>query len=97
MHKTFKIGDVVEITYVNEDDKILGRYVGEQCIFQGFDLDDVDTCLVRFENFGEYFIKVEQIKFIKSATIETIFEAFDELKGNEELVNRIKDFIETKE
>ena len=46
----YRIGDIVYLTAVTEEDKLHGRYEGERGIFQGYDEVDADdkTAFVRF-------------------------------------------------
>ena len=92
--KDYKIGDIVQLADVGVDDTLRGRYIGEEGIFQGQYEDDEEACYVFFKGFGEYVTYYEQIELVKPATIETIFEAFNKLIGNEALVERVKDFTE---
>lgn len=93
----FKIGDIVYLTAVTEEDKLHGRYEGERGIFQGYD-NDVDknskTALVRFGDWGGYLVYEKHLmKLADTASIETIFKAFN-MENEEELIERLKEFME---
>lgn len=93
----YKIGDIVYLTAVTEEDKLHGRYEGERGIFQGYD-DDVNengkTALVRFGDWGGYLVYEKHLmKLADTASVETIFKAFN-LEDEEDLIARIKEFIE---
>lgn len=92
----YKIGDIVYLTAVTEEDKLHGRYEGERGIFQGYDEVDADdkTALVRFGDWGGYLVYEKHLmKLADTASVETIFEAFN-MENEEDLIARIKEFIE---
>ena len=98
MENDFKIGDVVKVMQVDDNDKILGRYVGEEGIYMGQDADYTHYSLVLFDTrYGSpYIMGPDCIELSKPRTLETILKAFN--VNNEGLTNILEEYIkETKE
>lgn len=93
----FKIGDIVYLTTITEEDKSHGRYEGEMGIFQGYN-DEADengrVALVRFGDWGGYLVYEKHLmKLADTASVESIFKAFN-LEDEEDLIARLKEFME---
>ena len=89
----YRIGDIVYLTAVTEEDKLHGRYEGERGIVQGYANDDEKVVFVRFGDWGGYLVYEKQLmKLADTASIDTIFEAFN-MEQEDELIERLKEFI----
>lgn len=98
MENNFKIGDVVRIVQVDDNDKILGRYVGEEGIYMGQDTDYAHYSLVLFDTrYGSpYIMGPDSIELSKPRTLETILKAFN--VNNKDLTDILEEYMkETKE
>ena len=100
----YNIGDVVRLTSVTEDDKLMGRYVGEEGIYQGTWIpEDVDLAslmgedenygLVKFNDRDNYVVNKNQLVGVKGATIETILSAYN-VEYNEALINTLDEYTD---
>lgn len=99
----YNIGDVVRLTSVTEDDKLMGRYVGEEGIYQGTWVPEEDLALlmgedknyglVKFNDRDKYVVNKNQLVTIKGATIETILSAYN-VEYNEALINTLDEYTE---
>lgn len=100
----YNIGDVVRLTSVTEDDKLMGRYVGEEGIYQGpwapeeEDLallmgEDENYGLVKFNDRDNYVVSNNQLVNVRGATIETILSAYN-VEYNEALINTLDEYNE---
>lgn len=91
----FNVGDVVEFVELNEYDIRLGRHLGERAIVQPIDsdCDAPEGCLMVYvENYvGGYFVSPEQVKKVESATLDTLFEAFN--VEDPELLEAVKNYV----
>lgn len=85
-------GTYVTLRRVNEQDKLLGRFVGEIGVFQCIDPEDPKVAIVKFRDFGGYRVYRNDLSFFKTATIESILDAFN-LENNTELVSRLKKYV----
>ena len=100
----YNIGDVVRLTSVTEDDKLMGRYVGEEGIYQGTWIPEEEDLallmgenenygLVRFGDRNRYVVNKNQLVGVKGATIETILSAYN-VEYNEALINALDEYTE---
>lgn len=85
-------GIYVTLRRVSEQDELLGRFVGEIGVFQCIDPEDPKVALVKFKDFSGYRVYRNDLDFFKTATIESILDAFN-LEDEEEVVARLKKFI----
>lgn len=98
----YNIGDVVRLTSVTEDDKLMGRYVGEEGIYQGTwipeeeDLlllmgENENYALIKFNGHNNYVVNKNQLDGVRGANIETILSAYN-LEDNKELINTLDEY-----
>lgn len=100
----YNIGDVVRLTSVTEDDKLMGRYIGEEGIYKGtwvpeeVDLallmgEDENYALIKFNGHDNYVVNKNQLNGVKGANIETILSAYN-MEGNKELINTLEEYTD---
>lgn len=88
-----KIGDYVSLTYVDEQDIIHRRYVGEVGVFQGN--SDDDYAKVRFPDWSEYLVNESSLNLCRTATAESILYAYC-CENDLDLLNRLNEFMNEK-
>ena len=93
---TYRVGDFVALKQVSEEDKLLGRYVGEVGIFQAiYDYgisNTEDSAEIRFGNNDRYVVYLKDLKFVAPATVESIFCAHG-MEKEKELLKDIMTYI----
>ena len=100
----YNIGDVVRLTSVTEDDKLMGRYVGEEGIYKGTwipeeeDLsllmgENENYAIIKFRGHDTYAVNKNQLDRVRGATIETILSVYN-LEGNKELINALEEYTD---
>jgi hypothetical protein len=98
----YNIGDVVRLTSVTEDDKLMGRYVGEEGIYQGTwipeeeDLsllmgENENYVIIKFNGHDNYVVNKNQLDGVRGANIETILAAYN-LEDNKELLDTLDEY-----
>jgi len=98
----YNIGDVVRLTSVTEDDKLMGRYVGEEGIYQGTwvpeeaDLsllmgENENYAIIKFNGRDNYVVNKDQLDAVRGANIETILSAYN-VEDNKELINALEEY-----
>lgn len=98
----YNIGDVVRLTSVTEDDKLMGRYVGEEGIYQGTwvpeeaDLpllmgENENYAIIKFRGHDNYVVNKNQLDGVSGANIETILAAYN-LEDNKELLDTLNEY-----
>lgn len=94
----FRIGDVVRLTALTEEDKLLGRQVGDLGVYLGPDEDYDDCSAVHFykASFSPYCVATKDLVLERSRNIESILYAFNIDENTEpELINTLKDYMST--
>ena len=98
----YNIGDVVRLTSVTEDDKLMGRYVGEEGIYQGTWVPEAEElsllmgenenyAIIKFNGRDNYVVNKNQLDAVRGANIETILSAYN-LEDNKELLDTLEDY-----
>lgn len=93
----YNVGDVVRLTSVTASDEVLGRYVGEEGIYQGEyeSVAEIEKCAyVRFNDTTDSYIVYEKdLEPVNGAVVETIFEAFNR-ENDIALIKEINAYID---
>ena len=93
----FNVGDTVRLKRVTDEDKELGRYVGEIGIFQklyNYGIpNEEDSAEIRFENCGEYIVYLKDLELVDLADVNSIFYAYG-MEEETELIEAVKDYID---
>lgn len=94
----FKPGDVLRLTNVSEQDIVHKRYIGEECIFQGYYKSD-ETVLenkalieVRFPDWSLYIVNEKDVELVKSATLDTFIYSYC-MEDEKDFIKDLKNFI----
>lgn len=92
--RNYTIGDVVRLTSVTEDDKLTGRYVGEEGIYQGTWLPEKENyAIIKFDGQDNYVVNKNQLSIVRGANVETILAAYN-VEGNKELINALEEYTD---
>lgn len=91
---TLKIGDIVELIDLTNEDKKHGKKIGTKAIYQGKlcrpDIDGVDWSIILIDGWGDYMVPTDNIRFIKAADIRSICKAFN-IDEDEDFLKRLEE------
>lgn len=94
----FRVGDVVRLTALTEEDKRLGRQVGDLGVYLGPDEDYDDCSAVHFYNasFSPYCVNSSDLVLERARDLSTILYAYNIDKDTEpELMKDLAEYIDT--
>ena len=88
--KMFKAGDYVSLTHVTKEDISHSRYVGEVGVFQGY--DKTGYAMVKFGEWGGYYVNDYALSLSRSATIDSILYAYC-YENDTDLSDRLNEYV----